>query len=130
MTGIPWACAFWATATPAPLRSTRSMTEQPLVSCCWASVAYLPVSFSAFWMSVVNPIFLKELSRAGRSPFSQRLDESASGSITQAFLVPPLEPPLLEALLFELLSLPQAARATSPTAARAVAPVILDLIML
>src|SRR4051794_8754469 len=106
------------------------MTEQPSVSCCWARVAYLPVSLSAFWMLVLYPIFLKPLSSAGRSPFSQRLDESASGSITQAVLSP--EPPLppLELLLLELSSLPQAARATSPTAARAAAPVILDLIML
>ena len=51
-------------------------------------------------MSVSKPMSLNDFSSAGRSPFSQRLDESASGSITQARLAaaaplaPPLAPPL------------------------------------
>ena len=45
-------CVTW---TPAPLRSTSSMTPQPLVSCWSAMVAYLLVSFCAFWMSVSKP---------------------------------------------------------------------------
>ena len=70
------------------------MTWQPLVSCWSASVAYLPVSFRAFWMSVSKPIASKAFCRAGRSPFSQRLDESASGSMTQARLAAASLPPV------------------------------------
>src|SRR3954469_14446409 len=69
------------------------MTPQPLVSCCCARVAYLLVSPCAFWMSVVKPASLKAFSSAGRSPFSHRLDEAASGRMTQArFWASPPEP--------------------------------------
>src|SRR3954471_6343894 len=70
------------------------MTPQPLVSCCWARVAYLFASPCAFWMSVVKPASVNAVSRAGRSPFSQRLEDAASGRITQArFSAEPLLPP-------------------------------------
>ena len=72
------------------------MTAQPLVSCCWAIVAYLLVSFCAFWMSVSTPCALNACSSWGRSPFSQRLDDAASGRMMQARLpaAAPLAPPL------------------------------------
>src|SRR6476469_3570236 len=128
MTGTPWAWALSITCAPAPLRSTRSMTEQPLVSCWSASVAYLPVSLRAFWMSVVKPISLNDFSSAGRSPFSQRLEESASGSITQARLAAAAEVdpelPLPES------SLPQAASEVMPKAAtNATVAVLLNVIV-
>src|SRR3954447_3521633 len=82
-------------------------------------VANFWVSFCAFWMSVSNPAFLNDDSSAGRSPFSHRLEESASGRITHArwaFAFPPL-PPL--ALLSLLPPDPHAARASTLTAAAA-----------
>src|SRR3954453_11794092 len=96
------------------------MTPQPLVSCCCAIVEYLLVSPCAFWISVVKPASLNAFSRAGRSPFSHRLEEAASGRITQArFSAPPLlpeaespPPPLFE----------HAARARTPTAANVASP--------
>jgi hypothetical protein len=99
------------------------MTEQPLVSCWSASVAYLPVSFRAFWMSVWKPISLNDFSRAGRSPFSQRLDESASGSITQARFAAAAEAdpepvlPLVESSLLQPASVMMPAAATKATVA-------------
>src|SRR5215208_108063 len=86
MTGTPDDFAFSATWTPALFRSTSSMTEQPLVSCCCARVAYLLVSFWAFWMSVSTPLAENAFSSCGRSPFSQRFDDAASGSMTHARL--------------------------------------------
>src|SRR3954447_26997506 len=72
------------------------MTPQPLVSCCCAIVEYLLVSPCAFWMSVSKPASLNAFSRAGRSPFSQRLDDAASGRITHArWSVAPLLPDAL-----------------------------------
>ena len=41
------------------------MTAHPLVSCCWAIVAYLDVSFCAFWMSVSTPCALNAFSSCG-----------------------------------------------------------------
>src|SRR4051794_4227341 len=77
-------------------------------------------------MSTSKPSSLNDFVSAGRSPFSQRLEESASGSITQARFaadeeLSPLPLPL------PLSSLPQAARATSPNAARAAAPPLRDI---
>src|SRR6478735_10914214 len=128
MTGMPWAWALSITWAPAPFRSTRSITLQPLVSCWSARVAYLPVSLRAFWMSVWKPIALNEDSSAGRSPFSQRLDESASGSITQARLAAAAEEdpelPLVG------LSLPQPASVMMPAAAtNATVAVLLNIIV-
>src|SRR6478672_11037085 len=117
MTGMPWAWALSITWAPAPFRSTRSITLQPLVSCWSARVAYLPVSFRAFWMSVSKPIALNCDSRAGRSPFSQRLDESASGSMMQARFAAAADEPDAELPLPES-SLPQAASESIPAAAR------------
>src|SRR4051794_8834407 len=119
MTGMPWLCAFCVTWSAAPLRLTSNMTPQPLVNCWSAMVANFWVSFCAFWMSVSNPAFLNDDSSAGRSPFSHRLEESASGRITHArwaFAFPPL-PPL--ALLSLLPPDPHAARASTLTAAAA-----------
>src|SRR6478735_2108156 len=127
MTGMPWACALSITWAPAPFRSTRSITLQPLVSCWSARVAYLPVSLRAFWMSVWKPIALKELSRAGRSPFSQRLDESASGSITQARLAAAEADPV--AALPESSSDPQAASERIPAVARNTAVAVLLVVI-
>src|SRR5919107_2824406 len=123
---MPWALALVATWTPAPLRSTSSMTSQPLVSIWSAIVAFFWVSLRAFWISVSKPSALKDLSSAGRSPFSQRLDESASGSSTHARLASPeaLSPPPLPPLPPS--SLPHAARATRPNAASAAAPAFRD----
>src|SRR5690349_18693233 len=99
------------------------MTEQPLVSCCWAIVAYLEVSFCAFWMSVSTPWALNALSRAWRSPFSQRLDDAASGRITHARLaafvpvVPPPEEELSEPRLHPVSAVTTAAVMATATVA-------------
>src|SRR6187397_2494044 len=128
MTGMPWACALSITWAPAPFRSTRSITLQPLVSCWSARVAYLPVSFRAFWMSVSKPIALNCDSSAGRSPFSQRLDESASGSMMQARLAAAEEEAVSP--LPESSSEPQAASEVIPmAAANATAAVLLNVIV-
>src|SRR6476620_2494631 len=123
MTGTPCACAFVATWTPAPSRSTSTMTEQPWVSCWSAKVAYFATSASAFWMFVFHPMAAK--------PFSHRLDESASGSMTQAVLSPPAAPLLAAAagveLLLELLLLPHPAASRVTAAVAASTPVILDV---
>src|SRR3954449_3386124 len=95
------------------------MTPQPLVSCCWARVAYLPVSPWAFWMSVSKPASLNAASRAGRSPFSHRLEEAASGRITQARFWAALPP---EAELSPLSPLEHAARMRTLTVASAATP--------
>src|SRR3954447_20560604 len=96
------------------------MTPQPLVSCCCAIVEYLLVSPCAFWMSVVKPASSNAFFRAGRSPFSHRLEDAASGRMTQArFSAPPL-PPDAESPpppLFE-----HAARARTLTAANVASP--------
>src|ERR1700754_4931559 len=60
------------------------MTPQPLLSCWSAIVAYLLVSPWAFWMSASKPASVNALSSAGRSPFSQRGEDAASGRMTQA----------------------------------------------
>src|SRR6478752_9939482 len=139
MTGMPCALALVTTWAPAPLRSTSSMTSQPLVNCCSASVAYLPVSFRAFWMSVVMPMASKPAFSAGRSPFSQRLDESASGNMTQAFLPatpappePAAEDPAAEVaagvvVVLESLLLPHPAARRVTAAVAASTPASLDL---
>src|SRR6478609_6813701 len=77
------------------------MTPQPLLSCWSAIVAYLLVSPWAFWMSASKPASVIAVSSAGRSPFSQRGEDAASGRMTQARVavasseLPP-SPPLLE----------------------------------
>src|ERR671912_197192 len=57
-------------------------------------LAYLLVSFCAFWMSVSTPCSVNAFSSWGRSPFSQRLDDSASGRMMQARLAGPELPPV------------------------------------
>ena len=64
-------------------------------------VAYWVVLLWAFWMSAVKPASVSALFRAGRSPFSQRGEDSVSGRITQARFETAL-PPVL-ALALELL---------------------------
>ena len=84
-------------------------------------VAYLLVSPCAFWMSVVKPAFLNAASRAGRSPFSQRFDDAASGRMTQARLAAAAEPdpvlPLPESLLEQAASVVIPMAATNATVA-------------
>ena len=123
MTGMPCDLALVSTWAPAPFRSTSSITPQPLLSCWSAIVAYFSVSFWAFWMSAVKPAAVSALFRAGRSPLSQRGDDSVSGRMTQArlataFVAPP-----------ELLVLPgpaaeHPARARVERAATATIPMI------
>ena len=65
-------------------------------------VAYLLVSPCAFWMSVSKPAASRPSCRYGRSLFSQRGDDAASGRMTQARAAaasavsvdPPPPPPL------------------------------------
>ena len=57
-------------------------------------LAYLLVSFCAFWMSVSTPCSVNAFSSWGRSPFSQRFDDSASGRMMQARLAGPELAPL------------------------------------
>src|ERR1700754_2248115 len=118
---------------PAPFRSVRTIRLQPDVSSCWAIVAYFWVSFSAFWMRILNPACSNCLVSVGWSLCTQRLELSASGMIAHpvlgfllAFLFP-LEPLLAEPLLLSLL--PQPAKANAPAAASAAIAPNLDMLI-
>src|SRR5689334_3098512 len=124
MTGTPAVCAFCSTVAPTPFRSTSSITPQPLVSWACAMDVYLVVLFCAFWMFALNPASVSALFSAGRSPLSQRGDDSVSGRMTHAVflaaVVAPPEEPEPEPLPFE----EQPARARVDMAATATMPMI------
>src|SRR4051794_15354495 len=117
---------------PAPLRSVRTIRLQPDVSSCWAIVAYFWVSFSAFWIRILNPACSNCFVSVGWSLWTQRLELSASGMIahTVFFLVLAvfLAPLLLAPPLF-LSLLPQPAKASAPAAASAAMAPNLDMLM-
>src|SRR4051812_11457428 len=135
ITGMPWLWACWVTWMPAPFRSVSTIRLQPDVSICWAIVAYLPVSFSAFWMLILKPAASNCFFSSGASLCTQRLELSASGMIAHTvfglLLVDFLPPPLLAELpLLSLSLLPQPAKTNAPAAASAASAVNRELIIL
>src|ERR1700751_6172893 len=105
---MPWLCACWVTWMPAPFRSVGTMMLQPDGSSCWAIVAYFWVSFSAFWIRILNPAGSNGFGSLGWPFGTQRLERSASGmtahpvfffvlAVSLPLLLPP--PPLLSLLL-------------------------------
>src|SRR4051794_1628024 len=119
---------------PAPLRSVSTIRLQPDVSSCWAIVAYFWVSFSAFWIRILNPACSNCLVSVGWSLWTQRLELSASGMIAHTVFFLPLladllPPPLLLADLLLLSLLPQPAKANAPAAASAAIAPNLDMLI-